>query len=69
VHTEYALTSGCQIKSAYSLGMHSPLVVWRVRTRIVRGEVHTEYVIALGVVQSKKHVVITFFWYCSTGEI
>jgi hypothetical protein len=27
------------------------------------------YVIALGVVRSKKHVVITFLWYCSMGEI
>jgi hypothetical protein len=27
--------------------MHSPLVVWQVRTRIVRGEVHTEYALLI----------------------
>jgi hypothetical protein len=49
-----------QSKSAYSvctllwlpkqkciLGMHSPLVVWRLRTRIIRGAVHTKYALLI----------------------
>ena len=27
--------------------MHSPLVVWRLRTRIIRGAVHTKYALLI----------------------